>query len=227
MCGYQFPIACLHRPLKVPSRPDCSPVLMEEHENRHVTSNVPWDCPLIDDFQLMENDFNEIQRSAQYRFSRSASSPETISLNPTSYQSLKVSADDLETNSPPSVVSSLCQDREKSENKSKARENGLLKQNIDEEKLEKKEGDDEEELTSSSGSEEEEEQEEEIASSYVIEINSDRRTYTEESVAIDEAVAWAKEKFQTQNLDNIDRGYQKQSTRPSAAKPFVKREGDN
>ncbi|XP_047308765.1 auxilin-related protein 1-like [Impatiens glandulifera] len=42
---------------------------------------------------------------------------------------------------------------------------------------------------------EEEEEDDEDMSSYVIEINSDRREGTEEAYGIDEAIAWAKEKF--------------------------------
>ncbi|XP_037493381.1 auxilin-related protein 2 [Jatropha curcas] len=51
------------------------------------------------------------------------------------------------------------------------------------------------------GEEENEQEEDEVMSSYVIEINSDHREVSGEAISIDEAIAWAKEKFQSQNFD--------------------------
>ena len=42
------------------------------------------------------------------------------------------------------------------------------------------------------------EEDDEVMSSYVIEIGSDNREGTNEAVALDEVIAWAKEKFNTQ-----------------------------
>ncbi|WCJ27449.1 Chaperone DnaJ-domain superfamily protein [Euphorbia peplus] len=44
-------------------------------------------------------------------------------------------------------------------------------------------------------------EEDEVMSSYVIEINSDHREVSSEAISIDEAIAWAKEKFHSQDYD--------------------------
>ncbi|KAL0305467.1 UNVERIFIED_CONTAM: J domain-containing protein required for chloroplast accumulation response 1 [Sesamum radiatum] len=111
-----------------------------------------------------ENDF-------PFGLSRRNASPETISLEPMSNGSFRVSADDLKLNSPSSAVSSVCQsDREQT---TREIEEEILRQDATEQV------------------------EDESMSSYVIEINSDIREGTCESNAVDEAIAWAKEKFQT------------------------------
>ncbi|KAK4399384.1 J domain-containing protein required for chloroplast accumulation response 1 [Sesamum angolense] len=111
-----------------------------------------------------ENDFS-------LGLSRRNASPETISLEPMSNGSFRVSADDLKLNSPSSAVSSVCQsDREQT---TREIEEEILRQDAMEQ------------------------DEDESMSSYVIEINSDIREGTCESNAVDEAIAWAKEKFQT------------------------------
>lgn len=85
--------------------------------------------------------------------------------------------DDLELNSPSSVVSSLCQDHEVKT--SKVQYKGW-------------------------GEQEMEQEEDEVMSSYVIEINADHREGTEEeALGVDEAIAWAKEKFYTHRSDQI------------------------
>ncbi|KAL2244644.1 UNVERIFIED_CONTAM: J domain-containing protein required for chloroplast accumulation response 1 [Sesamum indicum] len=110
-----------------------------------------------------ENDF-------PFGLSRRNASPETISLEPMSNGSLRVSADDLKLNSPSSAVSSVCQsDREQT---TREIEEEILRQDAMEQ------------------------DEDESMSSYVIEINSDIREGTCESNGVDEAIAWAKEKFQ-------------------------------
>ncbi|KAK4440196.1 Auxilin-related protein 1 [Sesamum alatum] len=111
-----------------------------------------------------ENDF-------PFGVSRRNASPETISVEPMSNGSFRVSADDLELNSPSSAVSSVCQsDREQT---TREIEEEILRQDAMEQ------------------------DEDESMSSYVIEINSDIREGTCESNGVDEAIAWAKEKFQT------------------------------
>jgi hypothetical protein len=85
--------------------------------------------------------------------------------------------DDLELNSPSSPASSLCHEPEA---KVGVQCNIML-----EEELEQVEDEDEDE----------------VMSSYVIEINSDHREGTGEAVSIDEAIAWAKEKFRSRSFD--------------------------
>lgn len=123
------------------------------------------------DSHLVENEHIENLRSSHFGLSRRATSPETISLEPNSY---KVSAaDDLELNSPSSIVSSLCQDQDAKVNK------------IEDQDLQ-------------------EQEEDEVMSSYVIEINSDHREGRGEALGIDEAIAWAKEKFQTHREESAE-----------------------
>lgn len=113
-------------------------------------------------------------RSYPFGLSRRNASPETISLEPISNSSFRVSADDMELNSPSSPVSSLCHSL------GQEGKGGLL----DEDEVSRPDNDLEEE-------------EDEAMSSYVIEINSENREGTCESNGVDEAIAWAKEKFQT------------------------------
>lgn len=108
-----------------------------------------------------------------FGLNRRNSSPETISLEPISNGSFRVSADDMEVNSPLSAVSSVCPSLDQ-ETKGCEVEGEVL----------------------------EEEEEDEAMSSYVIEINSENREGTCESNGVDEAIAWAKEKFQTHFLES-------------------------
>ena len=106
------------------------------------------------------------------------SSPETISLEPYSHRSIRTSVDDLELNSPSSPVSSLCHEPEA---KAGAQCNILIEEEQDQV---------------------EDEDEDEVMSSYVIEIHSDHhREGTDEAVSIDEAIAWAREKFRSRSTD--------------------------
>ncbi|KAH7568532.1 hypothetical protein JRO89_XS06G0011700 [Xanthoceras sorbifolium] len=125
--------------------------------------------------QYMENDNNNF-RSSYYGSSRRVSSPETISIEPNSYRSIKLSTDDTEFNSPSSPASSLCQEPPDAKSGRLSNNNTMQEQ------------------------EAEQEDQDEVMSSYVIEINSDYREGTGgEAVSVDEAIAWAKEKFQTQS----------------------------
>lgn len=142
----------------------------------------------------MENEYRENFRSFYNELPKRVSSPEAISLEPSSYRSVKVSVDDLELmNSPASVVSSLHQDREA--------ESGFQDHVLPKEEVEQ------------------EEDEDEVMSSYVIEINFDHREGTSEAVSIDEAIAWAKEKFQTHSEKDL-------SMRPHDHEQNVEREGN-
>lgn len=130
----------------------------------------------------MENEYiDEKVRccSSYFKVSRQVSSPETISLEPHSHRSIKISVDDLELNSPSSPASSLCHEPEAKV--------GVQCNIMPEEELEQVEDEDEDE--------------DEVMSSYVIEINSDHREGTGEAVSIDEAIAWAKEKFRSRSFD--------------------------
>lgn len=129
----------------------------------------------------MENEYNNnvvdnLMRSSSYNygFSRRATSPEIISLEPHSFRSVKISADDFEFNSPSSPASSLCHEPV----------------SVPSDSMHQKEDD-----------EDEDEDEEEVMSSYVIEINSDVRESNGEAVSIDEAIAWAKERYNSQSSE--------------------------
>ncbi|KAJ6728381.1 AUXILIN/CYCLIN G-ASSOCIATED KINASE-RELATED [Salix koriyanagi] len=117
--------------------------------------------------------------SSYFKVSQVVSSPETISLEPYSHRSIRTSVDDLELNSPSSPVSSLCHEPEA---KAGAQCYNIL---IEEEQ-------------------DQVEDEDEVMSSYVIEINSGKdrhREGTDEAVSIDEAIAWAREKFRSRSTD--------------------------
>lgn len=118
-----------------------------------------------------ENDCHE-KSIGGYPFglNRRNPSPETISVEPISNGSLGVSADDLEHNSPVSAVSSVFESEK--EQRLHIIEEQISRPDIVEE-------------------------DDEVISSYVIEINSDNKEGTCELNGVDEAIAWAKEKFQT------------------------------
>ncbi|KAE8700759.1 hypothetical protein F3Y22_tig00110556pilonHSYRG00700 [Hibiscus syriacus] len=128
----------------------------------------PSSRSLYNENLYVENEYENLMRSSSnnYGFSRRATSPEIISLEPHSFRSVKISADNFEFNSPSSPASSLCHEPVKA--------------------------------PSDSIHQEEEEDEDEVMSSYVIEINSDIRESSGEAVSIDEAIAWAKERCNTQ-----------------------------
>lgn len=127
----------------------------------------------IHSFNSTENNCHDNLSSYPFGLSRRNASPETISLEPISNSSFRVSADDLELNSPSSAVSSVCHSLDQ-EQKRCGINVTILKHDdaMDEE-------------------------EDEVMSSYVIEINSENREGTCESNGVDEAIAWAKEKSQT------------------------------
>ncbi|XP_010275900.1 PREDICTED: uncharacterized protein LOC104610806 [Nelumbo nucifera] len=166
------------RPINVRCQRNSPSAMIEEQQKKPGTSATPSTHLSYTDFQYTEQDFTDTLKSSNFGFSRRVSSPETIvSVEPKSYQSIKVSVDDLETDSPSSVVSSLCQGPD-----AEARIQGKLFQD------------------------EVEHEDEEIVSSYVIEITSDKREGTGDSVAIDEAIAWAKEKFFSQRTEDSEGG---------------------
>ncbi|OIW00641.1 hypothetical protein TanjilG_09122 [Lupinus angustifolius] len=148
--------------------------------------NVPWrwnsstmmpeehaDKQRVPLFQCNTNSFDNF-RSSNSGFSKRVSSPETISLESNSYRSIEVFTDEWEPSSPFSVVSSLCQEPEA---KSLVHDHVLPEQTI--------------------------EHDDEVMNSYVIDISSNliKEDCDTSSSAIDEAIAWAKEKFQSRGFD--------------------------
>ncbi|KAL5540314.1 hypothetical protein UlMin_045059 [Ulmus minor] len=168
------------RPINVPSRRNTSTTIFHAEETfssrkqnlpTFQPNNRPTSSHVENQFMESENSLN-IGRSYFGFSSRRVSSPETISVEQDSYPSFKISVEDVELNSPSSVVSSLCQDPA-AEAKSGVH-NYVAGQ--------------EEDL-------DDDDEDDEIMSSYVIEISSDHREGTCDA-GIDEAIAWAKEKFQ-------------------------------
>ncbi|GMI72349.1 AUXILIN-LIKE7 [Hibiscus trionum] len=116
---------------------------------------------------------NSMKISSYYGLCKHASSPETISLESGSFRSIKIS----EFNSP-SFPASSCFRREP-ETETRVQSNPMPEYGEDDD-----------------------EDEDDIMSSYVIEINSDfRQSSSEEAVSIDEAIAWAKQGYNTKKSD--------------------------
>ncbi|XP_023543314.1 putative tyrosine-protein phosphatase auxilin isoform X2 [Cucurbita pepo subsp. pepo] len=174
------------RPIHIPTKWSSSKMKPEEHQKKQGMSFFSFNRSASMENQYVDNEVKEPFRSSYCGFPQPMSSPETISLEPTSYRSMKVSMDDLEPNSPSSLMSSLCQE---SEAKPDVQVNVLS------------------------------EEEDEVMSSYVIEIGSDNREGTNEAVALDEVIAWAKEKFNTQTSETD------LSTRLNDSEQFVETEG--
>ncbi|XP_050368796.1 auxilin-like protein 1 [Argentina anserina] len=140
-----------------------------------------------------ENTYDEHTRASYFGFTRKALSPETISIEPSSFRSVKLSTEDLELlNSPSSEVSSICQEHDLHEAKTGILHDPVLP-GLEVEVQKQEELDDEEEEEE----EDDDDDDDEVMSSYVIEINSDHREGTCEEDNLEEAIAWAKEKFQS------------------------------
>ncbi|KAJ7968993.1 Auxilin-like protein 1 [Quillaja saponaria] len=183
------------RPINVPYRWNSSTVIPEEHPKKQRMPAFPCNRPSFE-YQYQENEYREDFGSSYFGFSRRLSSPETISVDPNSYRSIKISMDDWELNSCSSAGSSICQDPE-------------VKTTVQDPASP-------EQVTIS--------EEDEDMSSYVIEVTSNLREEESGAEAIDEAIAWAKEKFQSQNSDknsNLRHNDNKQSAdlegRPDAS----------
>ncbi|GMN54533.1 hypothetical protein TIFTF001_023662 [Ficus carica] len=147
--------------------------------------------PSYAEHQFMETENNWSFGRSYFGFSRRVPSPETISLERDSNPSVKISMeDDVELNSPSSPVSSLCHDSSDDHAKSDSHADHVV-----EEEEELNEEDEEED------DDDDDDDDDEIMSSYVIEIGSDHREGTCDAIGIDEAIAWAKEKFQTHSSE--------------------------
>ncbi|XP_057738022.1 J domain-containing protein required for chloroplast accumulation response 1-like isoform X2 [Arachis stenosperma] len=160
------------RPINVPCRWNSCTMMPEEHL---IKQGKPFfQC----NGQSCEVQYQDIEckgnfKSSQFGFSRKVSSPETISLGSNSCRTMKVT-DDFELSSPFSAVSGLSQEPDAK---------SLVHDNVLPELVIEPDDDDE------------------VMSSYVIEVNSSTREEHRGSEAIDEAIAWAKEKFQSRNSD--------------------------
>ncbi|KAK7368489.1 hypothetical protein VNO80_10515 [Phaseolus coccineus] len=173
-----------YRPINVPWRWNTSTVVpeAEEHSSKHGVPLFACNGRQLFEFQHQDNnkEFKENFRSSSpLGSSRRVSSPETVSFESNSYQSVKVFTDDWELNSPFSVVSSSLY--QEPEARFSVREHVFSEQIV--------EGDDDED------------EDDEVMSSYVIELNSNLRREECAASAVDEAIAWAKEKFQSRNSD--------------------------
>lgn len=155
--------------------------MSEEQLQKEGRSFFPCNGQLFE-IKYQDNEYKENFKSSHLGFSRRVSSPETISLESNSHQSIKVSVDDWEPNSPFSTVSSLCQ--EPTEAVKSAAQHRVHPEQI----IEQDDNDDDDD-------------DDEVMSSYVIEVNSNLKWEDSGSAAIDEAIAWAKEKFQTRSSD--------------------------
>ncbi|KAK4751167.1 hypothetical protein SAY87_004649 [Trapa incisa] len=161
------------RPINIPCRWNSSTAKPEEPLKNPTVSPFPSSRASPTDTQHMESLYRQQFRSPFNGFSRRVTSPETISIDPSSYRSVKISGDDIEVNSPSATeVSSLYhQDPEVREYHV---DNNLMA---------------EEEIING------DEDEDEISSSFVIEIGLNHREVVREAEGIDEAIAWAKERF--------------------------------
>lgn len=164
-----------------------------EHSSQPAFS---YNQPSHHDNRFPENEYIDNFRSPHFGFSQRVPSPETISLDPNSFRSLKTPMDDVELNSPSSVVSSLCQDA--GAKASKIQDKGFREEEMEQE-------------------------EDEVMSSYVIEINVDNREATDEAPGVDEAIAWAKETFYMRSDDKSwsKRGKAQTSKAPGGEKCLI------
>lgn len=161
------------RPINVPFRWNSASTMPEEHQKKRGMPVFPCQSPSFMEDQFMETEFPENLRSSHFQFSRQFPSPESINLKPNSYGSFKLSVEDIELNSPSSGVSSLS--FPVPEIRAKA-EDTMFQEQMEVE-------------------------DDEVMSSYVIELTSEHREVADEAVDVGEAIAWAKEKFQTSSSE--------------------------
>lgn len=128
----------------------------------------PPDLAAHIDNRYVEDEYDDSYRSSDHGFGEPVTSPETVILAPNSFSSIKICVDDLELNSSSSADSSLCEDP--------VYYGGIYADVLPEE---------------------DDDDDEDAMSSYVIEITSINREEYREEVSIDEAIAWAKSKYQS------------------------------
>ncbi|KAL6198137.1 hypothetical protein ACLB2K_027929 [Fragaria x ananassa] len=165
------------RPINV--RWDSSTMKPTKEHSRKLAGVHCSHIPSFTENKSNENDYDEHTRASYFGFTRKVLSPEIISIEPSSFRSVKLSTEDLELlDSSSSEVSSICQEHEAKpgilhhDHVLPGKEVGVTEQ------------------------EELDDDDDDVMSSYVIEINSDYREGTCEEVNLEEAIAWAKEKFQ-------------------------------
>ncbi|XP_068469496.1 uncharacterized protein [Phaseolus vulgaris] len=201
LCGFASKL----RPINVSWRWNTSTVVpeAEEHSSKHGVPLFACNGRQLFEFQHQDNnkEFKENFRSSPLGSSRRVSSPETVSFESNSYQSVKVFTDDWELNSPFSAASSSLY--QEPEARFSVREHVFSEQIV--------EGNDDED----------EDEDDEVMSSYVIELNSNLRREECEASAVDEAIAWAKEKFQSRNSD------EESSARNDSNEQTIGRQGDS
>ncbi|XP_058071542.1 uncharacterized protein LOC131220743 [Magnolia sinica] len=177
------------RPIIIPCRQSSSSsTAMSNDQKKQGTAGVPCTRTSFAEFQFAEPASDERFLKSHFGFSQHMPSPETITVKPDSYPSVKITVDDLETDSPSSDISSVGPGPD-------AR-NKIQDQSM-----------------------QESEEEAEFIGSYVIEILSDRREEAaEEAVAIDEAIAWAREKSGAQNTDVLKENCREKENRRGLVK---------
>lgn len=176
-------------------------MVLDEQKNIQGKSDTPqWLRPQFTKACSSENSLNKNYNIYGHKISHSGSSPEIVNIEPTSFRRTKSPMDDIEIDSPSPTVSSLW--HRAPVDKATFEDMSLL--------------------------EDEEEGDEEIMSSYVIELSCDKNKSTsdESMTAIDEAVAWAKEKFQTESVATMGGGARIPKAGPSSTKQFPGRQGN-
>ncbi|GAU43362.1 hypothetical protein TSUD_82080 [Trifolium subterraneum] len=183
----------LKRPMSVPWKLHSTTMMSEEYPSKQRVSY--FSCN-VQSFGIEDQD-NEYKTNfkSSHGFSKKVSSPETPSLGSNSYRGVKVFADDWELNSP-------------SESKCSVHDHVHSEQIIQQDDDGESDGD---------------YSDDDFMSSYVIEINSNLRREDCEASDIDEAIAWAKEKFQSGSSDeessmrnSNDETVQKQGSRDAS-----------
>ncbi|XP_022927195.1 uncharacterized protein LOC111434115 [Cucurbita moschata] len=165
------------RPSNAPTKWSSYRTMFKEQEMPQFPPDL---LPHIDN-PYVENEHYDSYRSSGHVFGVPVSSPETISLEPNSFRSIKICVDDLEQNSPSSAGSSHCEDP--------VDYSGIYCNVLPED----------------------DEDDEDAMSSYVIEITSINREEYREEVSIDEAIAWAKSKYQSPVSETDLSGRQQES----------------
>ncbi|KAL5977150.1 hypothetical protein ACLOJK_021492 [Asimina triloba] len=188
------------RPIVIPCRQSSSSSsssAISREQRKQGTAGVPCARTSFTDFQFAGNAAasDEPLSRSPLGYSQRMPSPETITVEPSSYRSVKILFEDVEAESPSSVISSVGPGPDADAKT--------------------------QDQTMQDWEEDEEQEEAEFLSSYVIEILPDRREEAEEAVAVDEAIAWAKEKSGAGCTDGLKEfGGEKDNRRD----PFVRRD---
>lgn len=163
------------RPINVPCRWNSIAAAAGDQLKEHGIPTFPYSPPSWPDERLTEQEHRSNSRCSYNGFAQPVPSPESVTEEPSSRRRMKISVeddDDMEINSPSSVISSLCQDPEGNGLSIRDRVHIVREREI------------------------EDQDEDEISGSFVIEIGtSTRQDGAGEALGIDEAIAWAKEKF--------------------------------